>query len=99
MLRHPAGTGYAQIGYLDKNWGVEHRFFWEWVEGGSGTSGLHTGIWGTPVINSSYNFKVSWYPSDGLIHLLLGFGYVPPPNQQGFYPVTDFNPVVEWPDV
>ena len=99
MLRHSEGTGYAQIGYLDKNWGTEHRFFWEWVEGGSGSSGLHTGIWGTPVINGNYNFKVSRYPADGKIHLLLNFGTVPPCNLTNWCPVTDFDPVAEWPDV
>jgi hypothetical protein len=99
MLSSSDFIGYAQIGYLDKNSGVEHRFFWDWLEGGAGKSGRHTGIWGTPILNSSYNFKVSRYPADGLVHLPMRFGTVPPNNMEEWPAVTDFDPVVEWPDV
>jgi hypothetical protein len=99
MLFSSDYIGYAQIGYVDKNTGVEHRFFWEWLEGGAGSSGRHTGIWGTPVLNSNYNFKVSRYPADGLVHLLMGTGTAPPYNMEGWPAVTDFDPIDEWPDV
>lgn len=99
MLMRPNGAGYAQIGYLWKSNG-NSRYFFEWTKGSSG-SVVVNGEWGNPTVNDNVNFKVSYYPSDNRIHLLIHFDNVPPCDGSDC-PVTNFDPVFgqdSWPDI
>jgi hypothetical protein len=62
--------GYAQIGYIYKNYGSDaNRFFYEWRKT-SGGSFVQV-MFGTPVHGDTYDFRASRYDTDGHIHLIL----------------------------
>jgi hypothetical protein len=86
---------YAQIGYMHKAEGVSPRFFYQWSEGL--LEDFENVYWGSPVYGTTYWFKVSRYPADGFIHLLLN-NSEPAGDacDETHVCVTTFDPYEEW---
>lgn len=99
MLAADDGGGWAQIGYIHKNYGsTPLRFFYEWLSRPGGS--FEQVFFGSPVYGNTYNFKASRYPSDGKIHLLLD--NASPPGaacDDTHLCVTTFDPLDVWPGI
>lgn len=95
MVRADGGEGWAQIGFIHKNYGeIFLRFFWQWVED-FGVTETHTAVFGEPDPSTPNNFKVSRYTIDSRLHMLIDDG-IPPGNGQQVDAVTDFDPIAAW---
>ncbi len=94
MLRgsYFATTPYAQIGYMQKNYGsVTERYFWEYDNAAGGGDFVRT-VWGEPVRGDYHSFTATRYPSDGKTRLLLD-GSLAPPKSDGTTAVTPWDMV------
>lgn len=93
MLANDAGTGWAQIGFVNLNWSSsntpthdKNEFFMQWRKNAS--SPAYTLYWGSPSVGSAWEFQATRWTSDGNIHLILDGA-----NEWH----TDFDPVDAWP--
>ena len=90
MIANGGGSGYAQVGHMFKNFGTNHRFFYEYDVGPGGFTRV---FWGSPVFGNHHNFRASRSTSDGHVHFTVE-GNNPPGSVPG---ETNFDPFQEWP--
>ena len=90
-----SAQGYAQIGYLRKNFGsVGFRYFWQWTRDGSSR---YTSYFGDPPEGVSLQFEVTRDSSTGHLHMLRSTQQGPC-NTDNVCAETDFDPLTAWND-
>jgi hypothetical protein len=97
MVAAHDNSGWAQIGYIQKNSGAYLNGFWQWTQGGGG--GLFTGYFnnGDITYDGTVLFLVARGGNDGLLHMKYTDSLVEPHcNMAGVCPVTDFDPLSAW---
>jgi hypothetical protein len=97
MVASQDGSGWAQIGYIEKancggipsSWC--YRYFWEWTRGCFNCA-VNKGIWGDPNPGDTHDFRVYRNWSDG-DRLWMEMDYqLGQTNFQGIQSKTGFNP-------
>jgi hypothetical protein len=91
--------GWAQIGFYRKNFGQQgSRWRWQYQQNLWQCDCPVAADYGTPVIATTYEVKVSRYPSDGKIHMLVD-NQPGACNAGGYCAITPFDPLLLWPEV